>query len=109
MSLSSYIHEQLAAAHRRELLDAADHSRLIAQAREQRSERQRFPLPSRGPAPRRWTIVEPRLSEFSTAVPDASTPRPHQLNRQVSVTFRGHHVSLQNGPKESSRQTSKPR
>ena len=73
MILSSYIHEQLAAAHRRDLLEAADRSRLIAQARQRRSERQRFPLPVRGPAPRRGTIVEPRVSGFATAVPDAST------------------------------------
>ena len=90
---SSYIHEQLAAAHRRDLLDAADQSRLIARAHQRRSERKRFPLPFRGPATRRGTIVEPRVSEFATAVRDASTPRPHQLNRQVSATFRGHHVS----------------
>ena len=58
MILSSYIHEQLAAARRRDLLEAADQSRLIAQARQHRSERRRFPLPFRRPAPRRWTTVE---------------------------------------------------
>ena len=73
MILSSYIHEQLAAAHRRDLLEAAEQSRLIAQARQRRSERQRFPLPFRGPATRRGTIVEPRVSGFATAAPDAST------------------------------------
>jgi hypothetical protein len=70
---SSVIHQQLAAAHRRDLLEAADHSRLIAQARSRRSGRQRFTLPFRGPATRRRTKVEPRLSEFATAVPDASS------------------------------------
>ena len=93
MILGSYIHEPLAAAHRRDLLDAADQSRLVAQARRRRSERQRFPLPFRGPATRGGTIVEPRVSEFATTVPDASTPRPHELNRQVSATFRRHYVS----------------
>ena len=73
MILSSYIHERLAAAHRRDLLEAAEQSQLIAQARQRRSERQRFPLPFRGPATRRGTIVEPRVSGFATAVPDAST------------------------------------
>lgn len=73
MILSSYIHEQLAAAHRRDLLEAAEQSRLIAQARQRRSERHRFPLPSRGPATRRGTIVEPRVSGLATAARDAST------------------------------------
>jgi len=75
MILSSYIHQQLAAARRRDLLEAAEQSRLIAQARQRRSERQRFALPVRGPATRRgtMTIVEPRVSGFATAARDAST------------------------------------
>ena len=73
MMLSSYIHEQLAAAHRRDLLEPAEQSRLIAQARQRRSERQRFPLPFRRPTTRRGTIVEPRVGGFATAAPDAST------------------------------------
>ena len=73
MILSSYIHQQLAAAHRRDLLEAAEQSRLIAQARQRRSERQRFPLPFRAPSTRRGTIVEPRAQGVATAAPDAST------------------------------------
>ncbi len=73
MILSSFIYEQLAAAQRRDLLEAAEQSRLIARARPRRSERQRFRLPFRGPATHRGTIVEPRISKLATAAPDAST------------------------------------
>ena len=69
MILSSYIHQQLAAAHRRDLLEAAEQSRLIAQARQRRSKRQRLPLPFRGPATRRGTIVEPRASDPQQPLP----------------------------------------
>ena len=78
MILSSYIHELLAAAHRRDLLEAADQNRLVAQARQRRRERRRFPLPFRWPAPRRGAIVEPRVSRFATAVRGVSTPGLHQ-------------------------------
>ncbi len=73
MILSSYIHEQLAAAHRRDLLEAAAQSRLIALVRQRRSERQPIRLPFRGPATRRGTIVEPRVSGFAASARDAST------------------------------------
>ena len=65
---SSYIPEQLAAAHRRDLLEAADQSRLIAQARQRPSKRRRVPLP-RWHASRRGTIVEPSVSGIATPSP----------------------------------------
>ena len=69
MILNSYIHQQLAAAHRRDLLEAAEQSRLIAQARQRRSERQRLPLPFREPATRRGTTVEPRVTDSREPLP----------------------------------------
>ena len=73
MILSNDVHQHLVAAHRRDLLEAAEQSRLIARARQRRSERRRLRLPFRGPATHRGTLVEPRISEFATAAPDAST------------------------------------
>ena len=66
MISNSYIHEQIAAAHHRDLLEAAEHARLIAQAR------QHHPLPKRSllhrRAPPRMNI-EPR----QRAGPDVRT------------------------------------
>ena len=109
MSLSSYIHEQLAAAHRRELLEAADQSRLIAQARERRSERQRFPLPFRGPAPRplddrrtpRELIRDSRPPMHRPRVRANGTGKFQPIPRPSRVPAKW--------PQGSSRQTSKPR
>ena len=81
MILSSYIHEQLAAAHRRDLLEAAEQSRLIAQARQRRSERQRFPLPFRGPATAPRDDRRTPRKRIRDSRSRCIDPRPHQLNR----------------------------
>jgi hypothetical protein len=70
MMFSSYIHEQLAAAHRRDLLEAAERARLIARVHEHRGERQRFQLRSGSRAPRRRAAAEPRPS--ASASPTAT-------------------------------------
>jgi hypothetical protein len=59
MILNGYIHDQLAAAHRRDLLDAAERGRLAAQARAHGRHVLRFPA-SRRAAPSR-SGVESRL------------------------------------------------
>lgn len=67
MISKSYIHEQIAAAHHRDLLEAAEHARLIAQARQHHRLRQRSFL--RWPAPHPRMTVEPR----QRASPDVRT------------------------------------
>ena len=52
MISNSYVHEQMAAAHHRDLLEAAEHARLVAQARQHHRARQRSSLRGRAPHPR---------------------------------------------------------
>jgi hypothetical protein len=62
MILNSYIHQQWAAAHRRDLVEAAERGRLAAQARQGRqhsSARQPFRLAFRWPGPRHRAALEP--------------------------------------------------
>jgi hypothetical protein len=53
--LNTHIHEQVAAAHRRDLLEAADRARLAAQARPRLNARRPF----RWRVPRRQPALEP--------------------------------------------------
>lgn len=64
---NSYIHEQMAAAHDRDLLEAAEHARLVAQARRHHRVRQRLFL--------RWRAPHLRLSfePHRRVGPDART------------------------------------
>jgi hypothetical protein len=70
MISDSYIHEQMAAAHHRDLLEAAEHARLVAQARQHHRMRQRSFLRRRPPRPR--MSIEPR----GRASPDVRATTP---------------------------------
>jgi hypothetical protein len=61
MMLNPYIHEQPAATKQHDLLEAAERSRLVAQARQHRSQRQPFRLRLS------WLDVERCLSPLNTA------------------------------------------
>lgn len=67
MTFNSYINDQLAAAHRRDLLQAAERNRLVAQARERRAQSSRSASAWR--RARRHALRAPRLftSSPSTA------------------------------------------
>ncbi len=56
MILNGYIHDKLVAAHQRDLVEAAEHARLAAQARPSRRRRENFSLRSRAEGPRRRPV-----------------------------------------------------
>jgi hypothetical protein len=58
MILSSYIHEQLAAAHRRDLLESAERARLAAQLRRHTSTREPVRMAVRWSRSRRRTAFQ---------------------------------------------------
>ncbi len=69
MIISSYIHEQLADAHRRDLVEAAEHAQVAAKARQGRhqySARHLFRLALRWPGPHRAALEPKRCASSLT-------------------------------------------
>jgi len=75
MSFSGYIHEQMSAAHHRDLLEAAEHARLIAQARRQDRVRHRSFLRRRASQPRMTIAPHQRTG------PDVRAPTSPSASR----------------------------
>lgn len=76
MIVNGYTHEQIGAAHHRDLLRAAEHARLIAQARPHHRPRRRAQSLLRRRAPRHRMTVEPHQRAGPDVRSATSPPAP---------------------------------